>query len=345
MQLCRRQAWVRRFIDNCRKSNEDRKIGELSPEEIERSGDVIISKAQQDTFAEECKALRRGGKIHKTSKLSDLNPRIDENGVLRSDGRLTQAEFLPFETKYPVILPRGHHVTRLIMAYSLDTDSFLNAFNRMINRRGIVKEMTSDNAGNFVKGNRELREIVEQFDQERIKKETSTLGVRWHFNPPLGPHHGGVHESLIKSAKRAIQAVLGKADITDEELMTAFTGVEALLNSRPLTYQSADPTDNIPLTPNHFLHGQLGGQFAPEAVNVVQYNPTKRWRVVQQLIKQVWERWMKDFIPELNRRKKWRKEEPDMDVGDVVLVMESSTTRGNWDESQKSSREKMAIHE
>ncbi|XP_064650007.1 uncharacterized protein LOC135501694 [Lineus longissimus] len=59
MQLCRRQAWVRRFIDNCRKSNKDRQIGELSPEEIERSGDVIISKAQQDTFAEECKALRR----------------------------------------------------------------------------------------------------------------------------------------------------------------------------------------------------------------------------------------------------------------------------------------------
>ena len=36
-------------------------------------------------------------------------------------------------------------------------------------------------------------------------------------------------------------AILGNADVTDEELTTAFTGAEALINSRPLTYQSADP--------------------------------------------------------------------------------------------------------
>ena len=47
--------------------------------------------------------------------------------------------------------------------------------------------------------------------------------------------------------------------MNNEELMTAF---EALINSRPLTYQSAEIKDNIPLTPNHILHGQAGGQFA-----------------------------------------------------------------------------------
>jgi hypothetical protein len=50
-------------------------------------------------------------------------------------------------------------------------------------------------------------------------------------------------------------AILGNADITDEELLTTFTGTEALINSRPLTYQSANPNDDIPLTSNHFLHG------------------------------------------------------------------------------------------
>ena len=74
---------------------------------------------------------------------------------------------------------------------------------------------------------------------------------------------------MIKSAKRASFAILGSADVTDDELVTAFTGAEALINSRPLTYQSANPSDDTPITPNHFLVGQVGGQFAPGSVDSV----------------------------------------------------------------------------
>jgi len=42
-----------------------------------------------------------------------------------------------------------------------------------------------------------------------------------------------------------------------------------------LTYQSAEVKDNAPLTPNHFLHGQMGGQSAPEARDEVSCNPKK----------------------------------------------------------------------
>ena len=72
-----------------------------------------------------------------------------------------------------------------------------------------------------------------------------------------------------------MNAVLGNADVTDEELTTAFTGAEALLNSRPLTYQSANPKDGIPLTPNHFLIGQKN---PPEPVGETNYSLKKRWR-------------------------------------------------------------------
>ena len=92
-------------------------------------------------------------------------------------------------------------------------------------------------------------------------------GIKWKFNPPGASHFGGLYEALIKSSKCAINAVLGNADITEEELLTAITGAEGLLNSRPLTYQSIDAKDEPFLTPNHFLHGQCGGQLAPEAVD------------------------------------------------------------------------------
>jgi len=41
----------------------------------------------------------------------------------------------------------------LEMAYALDMESFLNAFYKMVNRRGLPREMLSDNGGNFVGGN------------------------------------------------------------------------------------------------------------------------------------------------------------------------------------------------
>ena len=69
-----------------------------------------------------------------------------------------------------------------------------------------------------------------------------------------------------------------------------FAGVESLLNSRPLTYQSSDPRDDVPLTPNHFLHGQTGGQFAPESVETTPLYPRRRWRKVQDIISRVWRR-------------------------------------------------------
>lgn len=170
----------------------------------------------------------------------------------------------------------------LEVAYGLDTYSFLNAFYRMVSQRGLPNE---DNGTNLVGGNNELMELVGLLDHKKIQQSTTNLGVKWHFNPPLAPHFGGVHEIMIKAAKRAIYAVMRSADVTDEELMAAFAGAEALINSRHLTYQSANHNDNVPLTSNHFLHGQVGGIFAPETVDTTEFNPRKRWRKIQELVR------------------------------------------------------------
>ncbi|XP_064645117.1 uncharacterized protein LOC135498663 [Lineus longissimus] len=440
-RLCRVQAWVYRFLENSRRKREERQTGELTPDELQQVQNIIISESQKKAFPEEYRAMTKGKPIGKSSKILGLFPRIDDEGVIRCNGRLKHAEFLSFDTRHPVILPRKDHVTKLIvksyheqgghitgvnqtlaalssrfwivagreeirdwerdcnecgrrkckvatqimaplpktrvktsvraftrtsvdfggpfitkqlrgrvqskrylclftcmasqavhleMAYGLDTDSFLNAFNRMVNRRGVPEEVTSDNGTNFVAGNKELNDLVENLDQDKISRATARRGVKWYFNPPLGPHFGGVHESLIKSAKKAIYAVLGKADINDEELATAISGAEALLNSRPLTYQAADSQDTPPLTPNHFLFGQVGGQFAPEAVDSIKFNPRRRWRVVQQLIKHVWERWLKEWLPMLHPRAKWREEMKNLESGDLVVVVSPNTPRGQW---------------
>ena len=204
----------------------------------------------------------------------------------------------------------------LEITFGLDVDSFLSAFYRMINRRGLPEEIISDNGTNFVAAEKELRKL----SNEIIKnpKFVSTMiskKIKWTFNPPYAPHFGGVFEVMIKAAKKAI---VGNSDVTDEELMTAFTGAEALINSRPLTYQSANPQDDVPLTPNHLICGQLGGMFAPETSKEEAYCPLKRWRRVQELTRHFWKRWLQEWIPSLSPRQKWYEVRNNLKVGDVI---------------------------
>ena len=206
----------------------------------------------------------------------------------------------------------------------------MNAFVRMVARRGWPRDMLSDNGTNFVGAAKEIQSLVENLDHEKIQRMTVNEGVKWHWNPPAGPHFGGVFESMIKSAKRAIAAILGNAEVNDEELQTVITGVESLMNSRPLTKPSDDPNDETVLTPNHFLIGQMGGELAPESVDETSYNLQKRWRRVQELTRRVWQRWMKEYLPHIGSRQKWFLPTESLKKNDVVLVIDPQSARRDW---------------
>ena len=218
------------------------------------------------------------------------------------------------------------------MAYSLDTDSFLMAFTRFCKRRGTPKLVVSDNGSNFVAAERELREAIAQFDQEHITSKMVVQDVEWKFNPPRSPHFGGVVEVVVRSVKRILWHVLHKADLTDEELSTALVCAESLINNRPLTIVSNDVDDPMPLTPCHFLVGQLPGVTALEGLSerVDKVHPKRRWEYVQLLVREVWRRWIKELVPRLNVRSKWRKEQKKVKVDDVFIVLDESTPRATW---------------
>ena len=111
-------------------------------------------------------------------------------------------------------------------------------------------------------------------------------------------------KSLVKVAKKTLRTVVGNAGLTDDELQTTIKAVEALMNSRSLTYEGVDPRDEPVLSRNHFLVGQLGGQLAPQVTDDIAFNPRNRWRLIQNLVKLFWKRWREDFLSTLNTRKK-----------------------------------------
>ena len=47
-------------------------------------------------------------------------------------------------------------------------------------------------------------------------------------------------DSLVKVAKKTLRTVIGNAGLTDDELQSAINAVEALMNSRSLTYEGGE---------------------------------------------------------------------------------------------------------
>ncbi|XP_066261289.1 uncharacterized protein [Euwallacea similis] len=115
LKLKRILALLHRFAHNCRKGSGKRRYGPLSKGEIEHAFKMLIKQVQEDSFYEEFESIK-GNKIKSSSKIISLKPFIDEFGLLRVGGRLTNAKF-SFEKKHPLILPRRHHLSNLIFTY------------------------------------------------------------------------------------------------------------------------------------------------------------------------------------------------------------------------------------
>ena len=56
----------------------------------------------------------------------------------------------------------------------------------------------------------------------------------------------------------------------------------------------------------------------------------RRWRRVQYLAEQFWFRWKKEYIQNLQSRRKWCMTKRDLRKGDIVLVRNESEHRNNW---------------
>ena len=153
------------------------------------------------------------------------------------------------------------------IAHSLDTDSLIMCLRRMIARRGQPKIIYSDNGTNMSGADKELKDSIRRWNQQQIADTLSQRGIEWRFIPPASPHFGGAWERLVRSVKVALRWIVGRQVLRDETLSTFLTKVEALLNSRPLTYVSSEPDDLEALTPNYLLLG-CANPWVPTSINL-----------------------------------------------------------------------------
>ena len=107
--------------------------------------------------------------------------------------------------------------------------------------------------------------------------------------------------------------------------------MEAVLNGRPLTHNSADPSDYNALTPNHFLLGRANTATPPDLVADREINSRRRWRQAQVIANHIHKRWLKEYLPSLTVRHKWLTSGQMVRKGDLVLLTNDNAPRGQWE--------------
>ena len=219
----------------------------------------------------------------------------------------------------------------LELAHSLDTSSCINSVRRFTARRGPVKSILSDNGTNLVGAEREMREEISTWNQQKIQDNLLQKGITWQFNPPTGSHFGGIWERLIRSVRKILYSLLReqRVQLSDESLQTLLCEVEAIMNGRPLTECPNSPDDLDVLTTNHLLLQRSGESLPPGLFHEWNKYSVRQWRQVQYLADIFWKRWSKEYLPLLQARQKWTQPRRNLTVGDVVLVMDT-TPRNSW---------------
>ena len=150
---------------------------------------------------------------------------------------------------YTCCITRAIH---LDVVPDMSTITFIRSLKRFCARRGLPRRFILDNGKTFKSAARIIYTIMAHRD---VKQHLSEVEVAWNFNLEKARWWGGIFERMVRSTKRCLRKMIGPAKFTHDELLTAVIEVEAIINSRPLSYVSADDLEEQ-LTPSHLVTGR-----------------------------------------------------------------------------------------
>ena len=148
----------------------------------------------------------------------------------------------------------------------------------------------SDPGSQLVGANTELVNAWKDINLDTLKKHGAEFGLRWVFGPADSPWYQGAVESLVKSAKKAIELSVRKQRLSVIEMLTVFTQAADLLNERPLGVLPGFDSPLKVLTPNSLLLGRSTSR-NPGGYSSTHTSIRSRLALVQGIVDQFWTHW------------------------------------------------------
>ena len=254
------------------------------------------------------------------------------------------------------------HATRYVVLEPLlakcDSKEFIQSITRVCAQVPPIKVMWSDQGPQMKKSQTFLRKLyegrndpfamddrpvtttpLEELKDISLEERLSKRGITWQFATPLSPHKMGVHECLMKSFKEPLAKTIGAKILSVSEMTTILRDIQGMLNSRPLVVETDDPSDFVAITPAKMMIGYNHAQLPQPKLTEEQIKSVtktdrqdllKRWQLRHAIAEQYWRVWRSVYLKQMQQRDKWQTEEPDLKVGDMVLINEKTLKRQYW---------------
>ncbi|KAF2881336.1 hypothetical protein ILUMI_24835 [Ignelater luminosus] len=267
-------GWIRTFIHNAQVNVKLRKRGELSAREFCEAEKTVLRFVQEESFSGD-----------QDSRIKDFRGQTDRDNLIRIKTLITQRdddinfrEPVVLNPKHPVVMilneirekfwiRQGRKSVRMIInkcitckrykASHVNAEPVALPKNRVGN--AVPFEISSvDFAGPvYVKENQKgwiclfTSAVYRTFHLELVTSLSTDafLEVLRRFIV----RRGGWWERLVRVMKELLRKVLKKSSLTYEEMCTTLCDGEAIINSRPITYQSDSIKEPRPSSPAVFL--------------------------------------------------------------------------------------------
>ena len=214
----------------------------------------------------------------------------------------------------------------LELTESYSMDSFLQTLVRFTCTHGMPVRFQSDAGDQLVAAAKQ----VATWDFSKVLDWCGENKTEWRVVPTGAQHFNGQAERMIGLAKLCLEQVLDGKVATFGELATALKEAQYILNSRPLAIKpGSDPSMLGPITPLHLMNGRAS-VYVPGINLDTNVSLTKRMQFLDEIRKAFWSKWMTLMFQKMIPASKWKRDMPDLQEGDVVLMKEESMASCNY---------------
>nr|CAD2196359.1 unnamed protein product [Meloidogyne enterolobii] len=219
----------------------------------------------------------------------------------------------------------------------LTIQSFSLAFRRQTAKYGVIKNIYCDNAPTFISAKNFLSE------------QANLSPPNWNFRAPMAAWKSGHYERSMALIKYHLKRTLSGGAIPRSylfhEVLTILLEIENIINSRPITFESANPLEPRALSPADIIKPYRNNspiEITPsEKMDDPDYNQNIQsnsqslittWEKITSRAKNFWIRWKADYILSLRERYKKLQQSSQRwpTINELVIVHSDTLPRSNW---------------